>query len=75
MAADRSKGMFLTFAILFFILGISNVLKPLQLLGEQTGFVLFGERLTGTANAIAGPLFGLSLFVYAFGVGNGSPYR
>jgi hypothetical protein len=57
------------FAILFGILAISNLLKPLQLGGDQqTGFVFFGQRLGGTANAIAGPLFGLYLLVYAAGI-------
>jgi hypothetical protein len=55
------------FAVLFGILALSNLLKPLQI-GEQTGFVLFGHRLTGLANAIAGPLFGLYLLVYALGI-------
>jgi hypothetical protein len=56
-----------TFAILFAILGVSNLLKPLQL-GRDTGFVFLGERLTGTPNAILGPLFGIFLLVYAAGI-------
>lgn len=59
-----------TFAVLFALLAGSNLLKPLQLGGAQTGFVFFGERLTGTANTIAGPLFGLFLLVYALGIWN-----
>ena len=59
---------FAALAALFAILAISNLLKPFQLLGEQTGFVLFGQRLTGTANMIAGPLFGLYLLVYAIAI-------
>ncbi|HYD46695.1 MAG TPA: hypothetical protein VEB21_00005 [Terriglobales bacterium] len=55
------------FAALFALMALSNLLKPLQI-GEQTGFVLFGTRLTGTANAIAGPLFGLYLAVYAHAI-------
>lgn len=55
-------------AVLFGILAVSNLLKPFQLWGEHTGFVLFGHRLSGTANAFAGPLFGLYLLVYAFGI-------
>ncbi|SVD66667.1 uncharacterized protein METZ01_LOCUS419521, partial [marine metagenome] len=54
------------FAALFAILAITNLLKPFQLLGDETGFVLFGTRLTGTANAVAGPLFGVFLLVYAW---------
>lgn len=53
------------FASLFGLLAVSNLLKPLQLGGAQTGFVFFGERLTGTANAVAGPIFGLFLLAYA----------
>jgi hypothetical protein len=56
-----------TFAILFGVLAVSNLLKPLQI-GAQTGFVLFGHRLEGVGNAIAGPLFGLYLAVYAVGI-------
>ncbi|HEV8715890.1 MAG TPA: hypothetical protein VGX03_24065 [Candidatus Binatia bacterium] len=55
------------FAVLFALLAVSNLLKPLQL-DEQTGFVFFGQKLTGTANAIAGPLFGIYLLVYALGI-------
>lgn len=57
-----------TAAVLFGILAVSNLLKPLQLIGDETGFVLFGQRLAGTANAIAGPLFGLVLLAYAAGI-------
>jgi hypothetical protein len=30
--------------------------------------VLFGHRLSGTANALVGPLFGLVLLIYARGL-------
>jgi len=66
MRAER--GPFLTVAaILFGILAVSNLSKPLQI-GPHTGFVLFGERLDGTANLIAGPIFGAILGTYAYGV-------
>ncbi|HEV7733980.1 MAG TPA: hypothetical protein VGR62_17550 [Candidatus Binatia bacterium] len=69
--AAAARGTALTvFAVLFALLSVSNMLKPFQIQGAQTGFVLFGERLTGTANAIAGPLFGLFLLVYAIGIWN-----
>ena len=55
-------------AVLFAILAVSNLLKPFQLVGDQTGFVFFGRRLSGTPNAILGPLFGLYLLVYAVGI-------
>jgi hypothetical protein len=67
--ADRSRT-FKLFAVLFGLLAVSNFLKPLQLGGEQTGFVLFGQRLMGVANTIAGPLFGLYLLGYAYGLWN-----
>jgi hypothetical protein len=54
-------------AILFTLLAVSNLLKPFHLWGEHTGFVLFGHRLSGTANAIVGPLFGVYQLVYALG--------
>lgn len=53
-----------TFAILFGVLAVSNFLKPLQL-GETTGFVFLGYRLSGLPNAVAGPLFGLYLALMA----------
>lgn len=56
-----------TFAVLFAILAISNLLKPLRA-GAQTGFVFFGTRTTGTANLILGPLFGAILLAYAAGI-------
>lgn len=63
---QKERGPVLTvFAVLFLLLAISNLLKPLQLGGAQTGFVFLGTRLDGTANLIAGPLFGLFLLAYA----------
>ena len=59
-----------TFAILFGILALSNLLKPFQFGGEQTGFVFFGSRLSGAANTVIGPLFGIFLAVYAYGIWN-----
>ena len=68
--AESRRGTALTvFAILFGMLAISNFLKPLQLT-SSAGFVFFGSRLSGAANAIAGPLFGLFLAVYAYGIWN-----
>lgn len=65
----RTRGAWLTTcAVLFGLLAVSNLLKPLQLGGEQTGFVFLGTRLDGLANTIAGPLFGLFLAVYAWGI-------
>jgi hypothetical protein len=47
------------------LMALSNGLKPAQMGGAHTGFVLFGERLSGTANATIAPLFGLYLAVLA----------
>src|SRR5262245_27357843 len=63
-----SRGPWLTTAaILFGILGVSDLSKPLGI-GPRTGFVFFGERLSGAPNLILGPLFGLFLLVYALGI-------
>ena len=68
---QTERGTTLTiFALLFAILAVSNLLKPLQIGGEETGFVLFGTRLAGTSNLIAGIVAGLYLFVYAYGIWN-----
>jgi hypothetical protein len=66
MATPRGRTLTI-FAILFGVLALSNLLKPLQL-GPETGFVLFGRRLEGSGNLVAGPLFGLFLAVYAYGI-------
>jgi hypothetical protein len=55
------------FAVLFGLLAISNLLKPLEI-GGSTGFVLLGNRLSGTANMIVAPLFGVYLAIYAAGI-------
>ena len=67
MAGGQRGRALSAFAILFGVLAVSNLLKPLRL-GAQTGFVFLGHRLTGTANAILGPLFGVYLLVYAVGI-------
>lgn len=67
--ASSERGTALTaFAVGFGLLAISNLLKPLQLGGAQTGFVLFGTRLDPAGSAIAGPIFGLFLLAYAAGI-------
>ena len=66
MAAPRGKALTI-FAILFALLGVSNALKPLEASATQ-GFVLFGHRLSGTPNLIAGPAFALLLWAYAAGI-------
>lgn len=65
----KPRGLWLnTAAILFAILAVSNLFKPFKLWGDNTGFVLLGQRLDGTANIIVGPLFGFYLLVYALGI-------
>jgi|SRR5581483_3409965 len=65
MAREQRGPALTVFAVLFAILAVSNFLKPFQLGGAQTGFVFFGKRLSGPANAIIGPAFGVFLLVYA----------
>jgi len=68
--AER-RGRFLTIlAVSFGFLAVSNLLKPLGLEGETTGLVFLGRRLSGTANLVMGPAFGVVLGVYAWSVWN-----
>ena len=64
--ASRRGSALSIFAVLFVLLAISDLLKPFAFEGSQTGFVFFGRRLSGAANAILGPAFGVYLLVYAF---------
>jgi hypothetical protein len=60
-----------TLAVLMSVMAISNFAKPFgQAMdpGGNAGFMFFGHRLHGTANAIVGPIFGLLLAAYAYGV-------
>ncbi len=64
-------GVMTTLAVLFGLLALSNFSKPFTQAmdpGGNAGFVLFGQRLQGTANAIMGPVFGLVLAAYAYGI-------
>ena len=66
--AEKSRGTALTiFALLFALLAISDFLKPFHL-DPSAAFVFLGTKLSGTANAIMGPLFGIFLLVYAYGI-------
>lgn len=66
--AEKSRGTTLTiFALLYVLLAISDFAKPLSH-SPGVGFVFAGTRLTGTSNAIMGPLFGLLLLYYAYGI-------
>ena len=55
-----------TFAVLFAILALSNISKPLS--GGRAGFVFLGAKTAGVANAILGPAFGIFLLIYAAGI-------
>jgi len=66
--AEKSRGTALTiFALLFVLLAISDFAKPLSH-DPGVGFVYMGHRLSGTANAVMGPLFGVQLLIFAYGI-------
>src|SRR3989442_4123646 len=69
---NPDRGSLLTvLALLFGLLAVSDLAKPLEASlggGLRPGFVLLGHRLSGTANAVVGPLFGLYLLIYAVGI-------
>jgi hypothetical protein len=66
---NRNRGALLTaIAILFVLLAISDLMKPFHLEGPTTGFVFLGHRTHGLANDILGPLFGIILLAYAYGI-------
>lgn len=66
--AEKSRGTALTiFALLFGLLAISNFAKPFHIFAGD-GFVFMGVKQTGTPNAILGPLFGVLLLIYAYGI-------
>jgi hypothetical protein len=66
--ANKSRGATLTiFALLLAFVAITDFLKPFHLFPND-GFVFLGTKLTGAANAIVGPLAGLIILVYAYGI-------
>jgi tryptophan-rich sensory protein len=68
MGESNRGALLTTIAILFTILAITDILKPLKLEGPTTGLVFFGIRQSGTANLILGPMMGLILLFYAAGI-------
>jgi hypothetical protein len=72
MANGRKRGAFLTvMAVLFGILAVSNSTKALQHLQDPKvlGIVIFGVRFESVAsNLTLGPLMGLLLAVYSYGL-------
>ena len=67
MTKPRPDRVFRALAICFWLLAISNFSKPLQL-SEHSGFVLFGNRLTGGDAVLSSLLFGIYLVVYGLGL-------
>ncbi len=66
--AKKSRGVALTImAILLALMAISNFGKPFAH-HAGVGFVFFGMRLTGTANMIVAPIFGVLIAVYVYGI-------
>ena len=58
-------------AVAMGLLAFSNLTKPISQHfrpESSVGFVLLGHRLHGVVNAVVGPLFGVWLAVYAYGV-------
>jgi hypothetical protein len=68
MANVRRGGFLTTMVVLFVVLAIEDILKPLHLEGPTTGLVFFGRRLSGVPDAVLGPLVGIFLVVYAAGI-------
>ena len=64
-----NRNLLRVFAVLFGLLAISNITKPLELEAEH-GFVLLGRRLRGTPDLLVAPLFGAFLATYAYGLWN-----
>jgi hypothetical protein len=63
-----ARGVTLTiFAALLVLVAISDFLKPFHLFPND-GFVFLGTKLTGAANAVMGPLFGIVVMVGAYGI-------
>jgi hypothetical protein len=54
-----------SFALLFALMALSNALKPF-VYTDTVGFVLFGERLTGSANTAVALAFAAFLATYAY---------
>lgn len=67
-----TRGWFLTvMTVLFVVLALSDFTKALQFAGNPAvgGLVMFGHKFQGVAhNLVLGPLFGIVLLIYAFGI-------
>jgi hypothetical protein len=66
--AKTNRGVMLTIvAIGLALMAVSNFSKPFKM-SPNVGFVFLGMKLSGTANTIIGPLFGLMLAMLAYGI-------
>jgi hypothetical protein len=67
-----SRGWFLTvMTVLFVVLAISDFTKALQYANNPAvgGLVILGHKFQGVGkNLVLGPLFGIVLLIYAFGI-------
>ncbi len=75
MATARpTLGWFLTtMTVLFVVLALSDFTKALQFANNPAvgGLVIFGHKFHGVAhNLMLGPLFGVVLLIYAYGIWN-----
>ncbi len=70
-ARPRTDWFMRAMTVLFAVLAISDFTKPLQhhSAPQLYGLVIFGHRLsTFAANAVGGPIFGIILAIYAYGL-------
>jgi len=78
MANGRERGLFLTvMAVLFTLLTLSNFTKPIQFASNPAvgGIVIFGVRCQSVlGNLILGPLMGLLVGAYAYGLWKLKPW-
>ena len=78
MLNRRRRGVFLTvMAVLLGLLAVSNCTKALQYLRDPThlGIVIFGVRFESVgSNVILGPLMGLAIGAYAYGLWRLKPW-
>lgn len=70
--SSESRGTFLTvIAVLFVVLALSDFTKALQYANNPAvgGLVVVGHKFEGVAiNLLLGPLFGMVLLIYAYGI-------
>ncbi len=65
---QRRRGVLLTiFAICFALMAFSNFTKPFKM-SPNVGFVFFGVKLSGIANTIVAPIFGIMLAALSYGI-------